>query len=150
MQCTPLAFFIPWPLANSGFDAEPWIPDVHPYSHDERPEIVSGGMPIGALLATACAAEIELTLQTRDPATGRVILTQERVDPARVGVIAVDVWNFHWCKTATMRVDAIVPRLNRALEAARAMGMTVMLVPAMWWTTTPAFLSARQSWRCRR
>lgn len=78
----------------------------------------------------APAAEIELTLQSRDPATGRVILTQERVDPRQVGVIAVDVWNFHWCKTATMRVDAIVPRMNEALDAARALGMTVMLCPS--------------------
>jgi hypothetical protein len=76
------------------------------------------------------AAEIELTLQTRDPATGKVILTKEKVDPRHVGVIAVDVWNFHWCKTATMRVDAIVPRMNKALDAARALGMTVMLCPS--------------------
>ncbi|MBL9173467.1 MAG: NPCBM/NEW2 domain-containing protein [Verrucomicrobiales bacterium] len=78
----------------------------------------------------APAAEIELTLQTRDPATGRMILTPERVDSRHVGVIAVDVWNFHWCKTATMRVDAIVPRMNEALDAARALGMTVMLCPS--------------------
>ena len=76
------------------------------------------------------AAEIELTLQTRDPATGQPVLTREKVDPARVGVIAVDVWNFHWCKTATMRVDAIVPRLDQALEAARGLGMKVMLCPS--------------------
>ena len=73
------------------------------------------------------ANEITLTLQTRDPATGAVRLAKEQVDPKNVGVIAVDVWNYHWCKTATMRVDAIVPRMNQALEAARALGMTVML-----------------------
>ncbi len=78
----------------------------------------------------ARAAEIELTLQTRDPANGKIVLTTERVDPKRIGVIAVDVWNYHWCKTATMRVDAIVPRMNRALDAARSLGMTVMLCPS--------------------
>jgi len=71
-----------------------------------------------------------LTLQRRDPASGHIITSPERVDPARIGIIAVDVWNYHWCKTATMRVDAIVPRLNQALEAARALGMTVMLCPS--------------------
>ena len=81
-------------------------------------------------IAQARAAEIELTLQTRDPVTGKVILTTEKVDPGHVGVIAVDVWNYHWCKTATMRVDAIVPRMNKALDAARALGMTVMLCPS--------------------
>ncbi len=76
------------------------------------------------------AVEIELTLQTRDPASGRVVRATERIDPRRIGVIAVDVWNFHWCKTATMRVDAIVPRMTRALDAARELGMTVMLCPS--------------------
>src|SRR4029079_1970233 len=79
---------------------------------------------------TARASQIELTLQTCDPVSGKILLTTEKVDPARIGVIAVDVWNFHWCKTATMRVDAIVPRLNKALDAARALGMTVMLCPS--------------------
>ncbi len=85
------------------------------------------GLLLGSNLA---AAEIEWTLQTRDPATGEVILKKERVDPRRVGVVAVDVWNFHWCKTATMRVDAFVPRIDRGLEAARGLGMTVMLCPS--------------------
>src|SRR5690242_17518002 len=85
----------------------------------------------GLLFGTAASAkEIELTLQTRDTNTGKIILASEKVDPAHVGVIAVDVWNFHWCKTATMRVDAIVPRMNKALAAARALGMTVMLCPS--------------------
>jgi hypothetical protein len=45
-------------------------------------------------------------------------------------VIAVDVWNYHWCKTAAMRIDAILPRMNEALDGARALGMTVMLCPS--------------------
>lgn len=84
-----------------------------------------------AISTTLMGAEaIELTLQTRDVATGEARWVKERVDPKNVGVIAVDVWNFHWCKTATMRVDAIVPRMNKALEAARNLGMTVMLCPS--------------------
>ena len=75
-------------------------------------------------------ADLELTVQSRDPATGEIVVGTERVDPRRVGVIAVDVWNYHWCKTATMRVDALVPRIDKALEAARQLGMTVMLCPS--------------------
>lgn len=62
--------------------------------------------------------------------TGAIKNRTEEVDPKRVGVIAVDVWNFHWCKTATMRVDAFIPRMNKALDAARDLGMTVMLCPS--------------------
>jgi hypothetical protein len=78
----------------------------------------------------ARANAVELTLRTRDPATGQVVLAKESVDPQHVGVLAVDVWNSHWCKPATMRVDAIVPRMNKALVAARELGMTVMLCPS--------------------
>ena len=104
--------------------------------------IVSSSLPafvhwVSLVLATVIfkvgavqGVEMELTLQTRDPATGKIVLATEKVDPNRVGVIAVDVWNYHWCKTATMRVDAIVPRMNKALDAARALGMTVMLCPS--------------------
>ncbi len=76
------------------------------------------------------ASGLTLDLQTRDPASGAIIVKSEEVDPRHVGVIAVDVWNYHWCKTATMRVDAFVPRMNKALDAARALGMTVMLCPS--------------------
>ncbi len=82
------------------------------------------------LLAAAAAPGLTLDLQTRDSVTGAIHIQSEEVDPHRVGVIAVDVWNFHWCKTATMRVDAFIPRMNKALEAARALGMTVMLCPS--------------------
>ncbi len=81
-------------------------------------------------LSWLAAESIELTFQTRDPVTGSIRSTRERVETKKVGVIAVDVWNYHWCKTATMRVDAIVPRINKALEAARELGMSVMLCPS--------------------
>ena len=86
--------------------------------------------PIGAGQQTpsvkSTTRQIELDLQTRDPVTGEITIARERVDAHKVGVIAVDVWNYHWCKTATMRVDAFVPRINKALAAAHSLGMTVM------------------------
>ncbi len=93
--------------------------------------ILSCALPaLLAVLALPSVRGLTLELQRRDPVTGEITLQNETVDPHRVGVIAVDVWNFHWCKTATMRVDAIVPRMNKALDAARALGMTVMLCPS--------------------
>lgn len=81
-------------------------------------------------MAGARVHALSLDSQTRDPVSGAIRVTTEEVDPRRIGVIAVDVWNFHWCKTATMRVDAFIPRMNKALDAAREMGMTVMLCPS--------------------
>jgi hypothetical protein len=96
-------------------------------------QILRVGTPLGAILLSVTLSwgtEVELTLQSRDPVSGQPILTPEKIDTSHIGVIAVDVWNYHWCKTATMRVDAIVPRMNKALEAARSLGMTVMLCPS--------------------
>jgi hypothetical protein len=72
---------------------------------------------------------LTLTLQSRGD-DGAPRTREARFDPRRVGVVVVDPWNFHWCKTATMRVDALIPRINRSLEGARALGMTVMLCPS--------------------
>jgi hypothetical protein len=91
---------------------------------------VSSGVARQADSPPPAGKTIELEFQTRDPITGELHAIQEEVDPAKVGMIAVDVWNHHWCKTATMRVDAFVPRINRALAAARSLGMTVMLCPS--------------------
>jgi nicotinamidase-related amidase len=72
---------------------------------------------------------IELELQRRDPGTGEIRITPEKVDPAKVGIVVIDMWNFHWCKTSTARVAAMVPRMNRVLEQARALGMQVFMCP---------------------
>ncbi|MHC5538378.1 chitobiase/beta-hexosaminidase C-terminal domain-containing protein, partial [Singulisphaera rosea] len=72
---------------------------------------------------------LELELRHRDPATGEPRVESLAVDPAKVGVVVVDVWNWHWCKTATERVGALVPRMNRVLDSARELGMSVMLCP---------------------
>jgi hypothetical protein len=77
----------------------------------------------------AAPPPMELALQSRDP-RGHVRVEQEKIAPARVGVVVVDMWNYHWCKTATMRVAALVPRMHKALDAARELGMTVMLCPS--------------------
>lgn len=83
-----------------------------------------------ALLHAADApANLTLTLQSRDSA-GNITTRDETIVPSRVGIVVVDPWNFHWCKTATMRVDALIPRMNKALDAGRALGMTVMLCPS--------------------
>lgn len=96
----------------------------------KRPTLTSHEVSAAEAPAAPHRKLIEFDLQTRDPATGKVVSKRGAVDPRKVGVIAVDVWNYHWCKTATMRVDAFVPRINQALEAARALGMTVMLCPS--------------------
>ena len=82
------------------------------------------------ILAFSCpAADIELSLQARDP-QGKPNVERVALDPHKVGVVVVDMWNYHWCKTAAMRVGALVPRMNRVLDQARGLGMSIMLCPS--------------------
>ena len=78
---------------------------------------------------TAFGGTIELSLQSRDPASGEIAVRKENIDPRRVGIVVIDMWNFHWCKTATERVAALVPRMERCLRGARELGMQVFFCP---------------------
>ncbi len=82
-----------------------------------------------AAFAPFSSRALTLELQRRNPSTGETILQTESVDPKQVAIIVVDTWNYHWCKTSTERVSALVPRMNKSLEQARALGMTVFLCP---------------------
>jgi hypothetical protein len=73
--------------------------------------------------------KLTFSLQSRDD-DGKPQIREESIDPRHIGIIVVDPWNFHWCKTATMRVDALIPRINRSLAACRSLGVTIMLCPS--------------------
>src|SRR4051812_40689414 len=95
----------------------------------QLPRVVLWAATLLIVARTAAGAEMDLSLRTRD-AEGRPRVRQEAIDPAKVGIVVVDMWNYHWCKTATMRVAALVPRMNAVLDVARDLGMTVMLCPS--------------------
>ncbi len=82
-----------------------------------------------SLMASASPVrKLELRLQTRD-AADRLVITTETVDPGRIGIVAIDTWDWHWCMTATQRVGALVPRMNAAVEGARRLGMPIFWAP---------------------
>lgn len=74
--------------------------------------------------------KLHLSLRTRDAATNQINTEIEDVESVNTGIVIVDPWNYHWCMTACERVSAMVPRWNRALEAARRSGMTIVWVPS--------------------
>ncbi|MDR3234221.1 MAG: isochorismatase family protein [Planctomycetaceae bacterium] len=51
-------------------------------------------------------------------------------EPAKTAVIVIDMWNYHWCMTASQRVAAMVPRMNAVLDEARRKGMLVIWNPS--------------------
>jgi len=60
----------------------------------------------------------------------RNTVTEDELDLAKTAVVVVDMWDAHWCKTFTRRVGELVPRMNPALDAARAIGLPVIFAPS--------------------
>jgi hypothetical protein len=95
--------------------------------------VVSAGWV--SLLLTAClltgaaGSAIELTLQTRDRATGRIVSTNESIDLKKTGIVIVDMWNTNDCMTNAQRAAALVPRMNKVLEVARRLGAQIIWAP---------------------
>jgi nicotinamidase-related amidase len=85
---------------------------------------------LAANWAHAQPRAMHLVLQTRDPKSNKVVAQTEDVDSAKVAVVIVDPWNFHWCMTACERVSAMVPRWNRAVECARRLSMPILWAPS--------------------
>jgi nicotinamidase-related amidase len=73
--------------------------------------------------------EIDLELLTRDPSDSAASIRTERVLSSRIGVVIVDMWDYHWCSTWLGRAGTLIPRMNRALQAARSLGMTIVHAP---------------------
>jgi NPCBM/NEW2 domain/Chitobiase/beta-hexosaminidase C-terminal domain len=88
-----------------------------------------------SLLMLACISvgaaglPIELTLQTRAGKTDGIVTRKEPADPAKIGVVIIDMWNTNDCMTNAQRAAALVPRMNKALEAARHLGMQIIWAP---------------------
>jgi len=75
------------------------------------------------------AEELVLELRTRDPATNAVKLAPAKLNPLQAGVVIVDPWNYHWCMTWTEQAGGMTPRMNRALQGCRKLGMSVFWAP---------------------
>jgi nicotinamidase-related amidase len=46
------------------------------------------------------------------------------------GLLLCDVWDRHWCRGATERLDAMIPRMSATVEAARKRGIQIIHAPS--------------------
>ncbi|MGH7867612.1 MAG: LamG-like jellyroll fold domain-containing protein, partial [Candidatus Dormibacteraceae bacterium] len=74
-------------------------------------------------------ATFALDLQKRDPASGEPYLTRQVFRGSQMAIIVMDVWNSHPDPEMASRGSALIPRMNEALVAARALGITVIFCP---------------------
>ena len=73
--------------------------------------------------------EITLSLRIRDAKTGQVVIKPLKIDPRKVGIVIVDAWNYHWCMTWPEQGGGMTPRMIRALQGCRKLGMSVLWGP---------------------
>jgi nicotinamidase-related amidase len=60
----------------------------------------------------------------------RQILAQKVVPAERTAVIICDMWDNHWSRGAVVRVEAMIPRMNAVLQAAREQGVSIIHAPS--------------------
>lgn len=80
-----------------------------------------------------------LTLHLRSQSLGldvgghtcwKEVETEKHLPPRKIAVIVCDMWDQHWSRGAAERVEAMAPRMNQVLKAARDAGMTILHAPS--------------------
>jgi len=78
-----------------------------------------------------------LTLPARSrvetsPGSGdwKVVEQELHWDATKTAIVVCDMWDKHWCPSATVRVAEMAPRMNEVLKAARAKGVFIIHCPS--------------------
>ena len=88
------------------------------------------------LLPLALAAEtLSLPARSRaetSPGSGEWRSTEKSLqwNAAKTAIVVCDMWDRHWCPSATERVAEMAPRMNEVLKAARAKGVFIIHCPS--------------------
>lgn len=110
-----------------------------------------------AALAPGYAPGVEeglrVTLRTRSEAyrgSGEWLAHtfRETLRPSETAVVLCDLWDRHWCASATRRCGVIAKRVNRVVEALRSRGILVIHAPSEtmeFYEGTPARNRARSA-----
>jgi len=60
----------------------------------------------------------------------RIVTRKERWDPKKTAVIICDMWDRHWCKSATERVAELAPHINEVITNLRKNGVLIIHCPS--------------------
>src|SRR5260370_31175653 len=83
----------------------------------------------------AGAADITVDLRSRVEAfkgsgDWREVSLQQSLPTEKTAVLICDMWDKHWCKGATERVNALVVKMAPFLESARKQGIQIIHAPS--------------------
>lgn len=57
-------------------------------------------------------------------------VVRRTIPASQIAIIVCDMWDAHWSRGASERVDAMAPRMNEVLKAARAKGIHIIHAPS--------------------
>ena len=108
-------------------------------------------------LLVACAAlpanasTLNLTLRCRKSLPSDAAEAQETVETApwdsrRAAILVCDMWDKHWCASASRRVNELAPHMNHVLSVAREQGVFIIHAPS---DTMPFYENTPQRERAR-
>lgn len=87
--------------------------------------------------AIARSREIKLTMRSQiliQDEIGRnvwqMISYKKNIPASQIAIIICDVWDKHWSRGATVRLDEMAPRMNAIVKAARARGIQIIHAPS--------------------
>ena len=80
---------------------------------------------------------LHLALQTQQlakdedgRAVWRTLVAEETVPARKTAIVVCDMWDKHWSRGASERVDAMAPRMDKVLKALRAAGALIVHAPS--------------------
>lgn len=71
-----------------------------------------------------------LTRDTGDRNRWQPVVTEKEIPIDQVAIIICDMWDDHWSRGAAERVDAMAPRMNQVVRAARDKGAQIIHAPS--------------------
>ena len=80
-----------------------------------------------------CAGELPVNLQRMLQGTDGQFLLVNRTEnwkAEETAIVICDMWDRHWCPSATANVMELAPAMDRMLDSARAKGITVIHAPS--------------------
>src|ERR1019366_839911 len=94
------------------------------------------------------AADLAVNLRSRVEAfkgsdEWRAVSLQQSVPVEKTAVLICDMWDRHWCRGATERVDGLVAKMAPFIESARKRGIQIIHAPS------ETMEIGRASWRGR-
>ena len=85
-----------------------------------------------AMTTSIWAENLKLNFRSQSKGGADAKVKTERITwkPEKTAIIVCDMWDDHWCKSASRRVGEMAPALNAMLKAARAKGIFIIHAPS--------------------